>query len=142
MITKRIVFTRADGGVSIVIPAHEHIDKVFGGDVDAMLAVEMANPKVVPLDATNVKVMEVGLIPADDTFRDAWTQASDAITVDLAKAREIQAARISHAVDLEIARLKSSEQKARLAGRTVAADADAFVRADLEVLARISQMNP
>jgi len=55
---KRIIFTRPDGGVSVIIPAP-----------DVELARVMQD---VPDDATDVAVVTVADIPQDRLFRGAW----------------------------------------------------------------------
>ena len=56
--SKRILFTRPDGGVSIIIPAPE-------------ITIARALQDV-PEDALNVEVVEAESLPQDRTFRAAW----------------------------------------------------------------------
>ncbi len=58
--SKRILFTRPDGGVSIIIPAPE-------------ITIARALQDV-PADAQNVEVVDADAIPNDRTFRAAWKQ--------------------------------------------------------------------
>jgi hypothetical protein len=79
---KAIVYTRPDGGCSIVHPAPgarrpKETEAEF---------IERIRQKDVPKDATNVRVVGASEVPADRTFRNAWK--SD-LTVDMVKAREI-----------------------------------------------------
>ena len=131
---KIIVYTRPDGGVSVVNLSPRAIAETFGGSEEAALSGAQVNRKIVPPGSTDVTVINAVTVPNDRWFRDAWFNTAGAIDVDLPKAREIQAARISHALGLEIARLKLSEQQARLAGRPNDATADAATRTALEVL--------
>lgn len=45
--------------------------------------------KVLPEEATNVRVIEPSEIPTDRTFRNAWKDEGGSITVDMPQAREI-----------------------------------------------------
>lgn len=58
MSDKRIVFTRPDGGVSIIIPAP---------GIDLARAMQD-----VPADAADVQVVDAAEVPNDRTFRSAW----------------------------------------------------------------------
>lgn len=79
---KAIVYTRPDGGVSIVHPAPgarrpKETEAEF---------VERIRQKDVPKDATNVRIIDKSGVPSDRTFRNAWKAD---LTVDMPKAREI-----------------------------------------------------
>lgn len=70
----RIIYTNAEGGVSVIVPAP-------GVTVaEALLAV----PGGTPYDVVNQAD-----IPADRTFRNAWSRSGRAIGHDMAKARAI-----------------------------------------------------
>jgi hypothetical protein len=58
---QRICYTRPDGGLSIIIPSGE-------------LSIEELIQKDVPVDATNIQVLEDTEVPSDRTFRNAWAQ--------------------------------------------------------------------
>ncbi|WP_332751799.1 hypothetical protein [Hydrogenophaga sp.] len=73
--SNRIIFTRPDGGVSIIIPAPE-------------ISIARALQDV-PADASNVEVVEADAVPADRTFREAWKQEGKALAVDVPKAKDI-----------------------------------------------------
>lgn len=72
----KIIYTRPDGGVSVVCPAHN-------------VTVEELMARSIPADATNVQVIEDAEIPADRTFRDAWKQNGSKVEHDVGKAKEI-----------------------------------------------------
>lgn len=75
MSEKRIVFTRPDGGVSIIIPAP---------------GIELSRAmQDVPADASNVEVVDADAIPNDRTFRAAWKQEGKALAVDVQGAKKI-----------------------------------------------------
>lgn len=74
---QRIIYTNADGGVSIVIPAPES-----GLSVEAIAAKDV--PQGVPF-----QIVDVAAIPSDRTFRNAWERNGGAIGHNMAKAREI-----------------------------------------------------
>ena len=68
--TKRIVYTRSDGGVSIVCPAPEYVAQ-FATETDAIAAIRA---KDVPAEATNVHVCDETAVPASRRFRNCWRQ--------------------------------------------------------------------
>ena len=108
---KRIVYTRSDGGISVVIPVKH--------DSEA-LALVLKND--VPDDAVNIKTVNVDLIPTDRTFRDAWeddsTESPEPIKVNMPKARDIHVGRIRVVRDKELVRLDIEQ----LRGNDVAAE--------------------
>ena len=69
MSDKRIVYTRPDGGVSVITPVDEFIQN-FDGTEDEALAFIKA--KDVPSDATNVNIILDTELPNRDN-REAWT---------------------------------------------------------------------
>ena len=76
MSDKRVTFTRPDGGVSVLIPAP-------GVPLKRVL-------QDVPEDAINVKVVAASDLPADRTFRDAWSPCSkNGARVDVEKAKGV-----------------------------------------------------
>jgi hypothetical protein len=121
---KVIVYTRADGGtcvcrplegarlVSAVVIGEERraldaprpVDTVFRGwPVDGVSAVWAETEdefvariaaKDVPADATAVRVVDAAALPADRTFRDAWTLAANGIEHDMEKCRAIHRDRL------------------------------------------------
>lgn len=70
----RLVYSRPDGGVSVVIPAAGVTEQ------EAALSVP---------DGISYTRMAVGAIPADRTFRDAWVLAGGAVDHDVEKVKEI-----------------------------------------------------
>ena len=74
---KKIIYTRPDGGVSIVGPAVNS---------DEGLAAAQAK---LPADAINPKVVDISAIPQDRTFRNAWQQNETLVQHEMVKAREI-----------------------------------------------------
>ena len=88
---KRIVYTRPDGGMSIIIPAPGSIH----ADEDEQKWLGRIIAKDVPADATDVQVIETSALPSDQAFRNAWVRQSGAVVVDMAKARDIHAATIA-----------------------------------------------
>lgn len=78
---KRIIYTRPDGGTSIIVPS-----------TDSGLSIEELAAKDVPA-GLSYEIVDTVDIPNDRTFRDAWfhdtTPAPQKIGVDLAKAQAI-----------------------------------------------------
>ena len=126
----RIIFTRPDGGVSVVVPAPEFLVR-FGTLAKGMAAVQSQS---VPLGAADIQIIDSGNVPSDRTFRNAWRQSGGVFSTDMPLAREIHAGRIARAQVAEIARLKVEERKERLKGKTTQADAHAATIIALEAL--------
>lgn len=81
----KIVYQRADGGVSIVTPADKRTVPGFQYSTDEEFLNHVIS-KSVPADASNVRIVEDHEIPADRTFRDALTPD---LTFDKPKCVEI-----------------------------------------------------
>lgn len=127
---KRIIYTRPDGGVSITVPA-----------LNARLVAETEDEfvtrirtKDVPVDASDVQIVEEAAVPSDRTFRNAWRQTTGTISVVMSLAREIHAERIAIAQATELAHLKVEERKERLSSNTSQADTHAATITALEAL--------
>ena len=88
----RIIYTRPDGGLSIVSPAP-------GVEIERILA------KDIPTDAIGVKVVDESVIPADRTFRGAWEDSVGVVVVNMTKAKLLHMARIRQARDAKLAEL-------------------------------------
>ena len=86
---QRIIYTRPDGGVSVVIPSGK-------------VPFETVLQKDVPTDATNVQVVEDTTIPSDRTVRNAWVQQGKAVITDMTKARIIHTQRIREKRDKKL----------------------------------------
>lgn len=102
---EKLIYTRPDGGVSIVVPApKEAIEKVLGPLTDAEYEAHVRE-RSIPADAINVtSILEVD-IPTDREFRDAWAQAGSTITHNLTKAKNIQLERIRKSREPKLAEL-------------------------------------
>lgn len=73
---QKIIYTRPNGGVSVMTPAKEN-------DIENCM-------RHVPEDATNVQVIDGSMVPTDRSFRDAWVQGDGKVEHDMEKCREIQ----------------------------------------------------
>ena len=111
---KRIVYTRADGGCSIVTPAPN--GKRPGENDAAFLARLIAG---LPADTKDVCVVNVNAIPVDRTFRDAWrNNGSGKPEVDMSAARELWRDRMRAARVPKLAALDVEYQRADETGDT------------------------
>lgn len=82
---KKIVYTRPDGGLSIVTPIiNTH---PVPEDITESQAILRAWDKL-PKDAINPRFVDESEIPTDRTFRNAW-EDNGAVSVNMPKAREI-----------------------------------------------------
>lgn len=79
---KRIIYTREDGGVSIIIPSPD-----WEGTIEELAV------KDVP-DDIDYQIVDETDIPSDRTFRNAWKEGQGKPEVDMPKAREIHMGRI------------------------------------------------
>lgn len=75
----KIAYDRPDGGVSIVTRLNGDLS-LTGRDI--------------PPDATNVRLIDPSDIPADRTFRNAWTTIGGNVEHDMEKCREITKERL------------------------------------------------
>lgn len=78
---RRIVYSRSDGTVAVIIPV-KSLDRAR---------------EVVPDDAVNVLECDKADLPSDPTFRDAWRMNGRGVEVDMPAAREIHRRRIDNA---------------------------------------------
>ena len=109
MSTKRIVYTLPNGKVAVVTPATEFVAR-FSTEDEALTAVQT---KSVPLDATNIVVIDVASLPLTRRFRGVWRQSGAGPPV----------------VDMPLARLqRMDEVRAERASKLVKSDGD-YLRA-------------
>ena len=120
---KKIIYTRPDGGLSVVTPVINTYP--VREDITENQALDRAMKKL-PADALNVRVVDEADIPTDRTFRNAWKDAgSGAVTHDMEKCREIhkdrlRAYRAPQLAALDVAYMRADElgdakEKARVA---------------------------
>jgi hypothetical protein len=74
---QRILYTNADGGCSVVIPAP-----------DTGLSIQQVIEKSVPV-GTAYTVVSANEVPSDRTYRNAWEHVGGAVVHNMVKAREI-----------------------------------------------------
>lgn len=91
MTDKRIIYTLPDGTVSVVVPSDDFLAEFKGTTTEALAAIR---ERAVPAEATNVTTVLSAVIPNDRTFRNAWTQGSGTVSVDMPQARVIHMNRI------------------------------------------------
>lgn len=87
---RKIIFTRPDGGLSVVHPVRNSMGEDFMEDLD----IEKRAWDKLPSDAINPHYVEASEIPADRTFRDAWQAEGGTITHNMDKCREIHKNRL------------------------------------------------
>ena len=106
--SKVILYTRPDGGVSIVVPTPETLAK-FETEDDAIAHVR---ERSVPDDATKIRVIDRSAIPEKRTFRNAWVDGTDKAVTDRSKASAIHMNRIREVRNAELAKEAINFQKA------------------------------
>lgn len=105
---RKIIYTRPDGGLSVVSP----VINTLGEREDFTEAqAEQRAWDALPSDAINPQFVDASAIPADRTFRGAWTHGGDKVAVDMGKAREIQAQRLADTAHADA--LAAQKQAAR-----------------------------
>jgi hypothetical protein len=110
---RKIIFTRPDGGVSVVTP----VINTFGEEegFTETQAEQRAWDKL-PTDAINPRWCAANEIPGDRDFRGAWTDNVSEINIDMAKARNIHLQQIRVKRNLELAKLDIQATKAQDVG--------------------------
>jgi hypothetical protein len=126
MTSKRIVFTRADGGVSVLVPAPSGRRRLKIGRDNDGVPILADEPEAawldrirrtdVPADATDVQIVEGDAVPADRSFRDAWVHDKGRFGIDAPKARNIHRDRIRRARKPALEALDVAYQRADEAG--------------------------
>lgn len=106
---KSIVYTAADGSTCLCHPVVSRDDPDGFTHEDALTR---AMAKDIPADATNVQTIDKSEIPADRTFRNAWTLNGKTIAHDMNKARDIHRARLRAARAPKLAKLDVDYQRA------------------------------
>jgi hypothetical protein len=86
-VMQKIIYTRPDGGISIVRPSvHKTIEEVLA--------------KAVPADATNVQVVDDSVFPADRKLRNAWVAYGKDIVEDKYRSQEVVRKARDHALSI------------------------------------------
>ena len=138
---KNIIYTRHDGGVSIV---HLVPSEMLSGETEAAF-IERIRAKVVPLDATNVVVADASAIPTDREFREAWVAPGGVISVDIDKAKAIahdkrRAKRTDEFAPLDIKATIPSEAAIAEAARQVIRDKYAALQSDIDAVSGVVEL--
>jgi hypothetical protein len=103
---KRIIYTRPDGGIDVIVPAPAFVAR-FASEDEAM---EALRAKRVPAGALDAAIVET--VPDDRAFRDAWELDQASVAVNMPKARAIHMDRIRRARDTELQALDVETMKA------------------------------
>lgn len=87
MNNERIVYTRPDGGVSVIVPGFIMVN----GKKRHATAQELLDKGHVPPDATNARVVTTAELPANRHYRNAWDDSNPEtfVGVNMTKAKEI-----------------------------------------------------
>jgi len=123
---QRIVYTRPDGGVSVIIPTGE-------------VGIDELMSKVVPSDATGARKCTTTDLP-DRVFRDAWDDSNpeDFVGVNLDKAKEVahgkrRAVRAEKFAPLDIQATIPAQATQAESDRKKIRDADAIVQDSIDM---------
>lgn len=89
----KIIYTKPDGGVNIVIAApKDQIERDLGRALTQEEFQDFIIDKAIPTGSLNIRMLEDADIPADREFRDAWvdTAPDNKVNVDVAKAKDVK----------------------------------------------------
>lgn len=130
---KRIIYTRPDGGLSVVTPVINTHTLVNGvvvpvrEDVSEEEALERAIAKLPNFAKKDFQIVDSSEIPTDRTYRNAWKAAVGRVDHDMEKCREIhkdrlRALRAPKLLTLDVEYMKADEagdsaKKAEIAGK-------------------------
>lgn len=92
----KILYTRPDGGVSIICPVpKEKTEQILGTLTDEQYIQHILDTSV-PSDATNVRQVTDDDLPSDREFRDAWVDTQPGTQVDVCcdRAKDVSLARL------------------------------------------------
>jgi hypothetical protein len=82
---RKIIYTRLDGGLSIVGP----VRNTLGGMLTTDAEIEQRAWDKLPDDAINPQYVDESVIPTDRTFRNAWVVEAGTVIVDIDKAKAL-----------------------------------------------------
>jgi hypothetical protein len=82
---KKIIYTRPDGGLSVVHPVRNTLGETLTTDAE----IEQRAWDKLPADAINPQFVEAAEIPTDRTFRNAWKAEAGNVAVDMGKAKDL-----------------------------------------------------
>lgn len=132
---KRIIYTNAEGGVSVIIPTLEALEH---------MPIEEIAQKDVPV-GVSAEIVDASTIPTDRTFRNAWEKASSAIVHNIVKCKEIAHDKRRRARDVEMAPLdieatipsKAAQAEAK---RQVIRDKYAAMQSSIDAATTVEQL--
>ena len=106
---RRILYTRPDGGISIIVPviSRDDIKEFTEADAEAR-----AWDNSIPAEAINPRFIEEADVPKERGFRNAWIADGAKIKTDMEKARAIHMDRIRAARNAELVKLDISQMTA------------------------------
>lgn len=104
---KKILYTRPDGGVSIVTPLPKENIEVLLGPLTEDQYVSHIIERSIPDDATNVRYINNEDIPTSRHFRNAWVDTTEEAYIDICceKARDVQLEKLRRERDAELDKL-------------------------------------
>jgi hypothetical protein len=85
---RKIIFTRPDGGTSIVNPVINVREAITEAEAEQRAFAKL------PPGAINPQFVDASAIPQDRTFRNAWKQNGTAVEHDMPKCRELHRDRL------------------------------------------------
>ena len=81
----KIIFTRPDGGVSVMHPVRNTIGETLTTDAE----IEQRAWDALPKNAINPVFVDESAIPEDRTFRDSWEHGGNSVIVNINKAKSL-----------------------------------------------------
>ena len=115
---KKIIFTRADGGLSVVHPViNTH---PVPEDITEQQALERAFARL-PAEAIDPQIVDESAIPSDRTFRAAWKAVGKSIEHDMDKCREIHKTKLRELRSPKFEPIERAQRTALVNGDTATA---------------------
>jgi len=127
----RILYTRLDGGLSVVNAARkEDLEKVLGSLTDEAYKAHVRE-RSVPVDAIDSIEIDDSYVLPEREFRDAWKQNGNLVEHDFIKAKDIQLQRVRTERDLLLVKYDGLQARANDIGDLVEQSRLQVVKAEL-----------
>lgn len=140
MAEQRIVYTRPDGGLSVVIPAPGYSLEEVAAHADVAAAIKASTSGAVTVAAD--------ALPPDLLFRDAWKLDGDRViecpvkskSVAHAIRRQVRAARFAPHDEVIALRIPGKSSDVAEAARQQIRDSDAVVQSEIDACADVAAL--
>jgi len=108
-----IVYSRQDGGVSVVSPSPRYMAELIASGLSEEQALKVVMQKDVPADALGATILDAATLPTE-AFRHAWRLSGARVSVDVDAARQIHRSKLERIAARDANTLLSAERDALL----------------------------